>query len=66
MQAIPDVIQRKERVFFDLSICINELHELRKDISFVDLEDIELACQNLHQLIKDKQLQEPLLYQVSR
>lgn len=54
MQTIPAVFPRVDFLFFDLVRCLNELHNLRFELSKQDLDQIELCCKKLFNLFKDR------------
>jgi len=48
MHQLPPEISRKEAVLFDLFCCVNELLDLRNELSALDLSQITEGFKKLH------------------
>lgn len=57
MQKAPSVISKIDHVLFDFARCINDLHSLKNELSFVDIDHAERCFTQLRDAIHEKQRQ---------
>ena len=52
-------ISRKERVLFDLELCVNEIYALQDELHILDIGDLDKALKKLRCVLRDK-LRKPM------
>lgn len=63
MEQTSSVISRKEQALFDLLCCVNELRQMRSELSAQDFNQIDQEIEKLRFTLHEKQFQHNQLYQ---